>query len=187
MIATLAAFMCMLSPEEGLVCPYTQEEVNPGVEASLFNGIEFHFCCPDCSEKFTKDPISPLKSDKLNKLASGVSYFDPVSRKRVVAGSKGGKVDYHGVRYYFENTANLKAFNASPVKYTAMPTKECTTCPVMNEEIKNIKTAIAYRDIKGVRYYLCCAGCIGPFDKEAAKYTAKVADLVKPVGVTTVK
>jgi len=44
------------------------------------------------------------------------------------------------------------------------------TCPVMGGKIdKNI-----HIDHNGRRVYFCCAGCVGTFKKDPAKYLAKV-------------
>jgi hypothetical protein len=44
--------------------------------------------------------------------------------------------------------------------------KPQTTCPVMGGKINKAQ----YADVKGVRIYVCCAGCIGKIKAAPQKY-----------------
>ena len=57
--------------------------------------------------------------------------------------------------------------------------KPQTTCPIMGARI-NPKL---YVDHAGKRVYVCCAGCLAPLKKDAAKYIAKL----EAQGVTLAK
>ncbi|MBU1937745.1 YHS domain-containing protein [bacterium] len=48
------------------------------------------------------------------------------------------------------------------------------TCPVMDGE-GLVSTAPAYSDVKGVRYYHCCAGCESKFQANPSQYLANFA------------
>jgi len=47
------------------------------------------------------------------------------------------------------------------------------TCPVLlNDAVVSANTK--YTDLDGIRYYYCCAGCKGKFEKDPDKYLAKL-------------
>lgn len=56
-------------------------------------------------------------------------------------------------------------------------------CPVMNKSLASLDQAWTQRDVKGVRYYLCCKPCEEQFDKEPATFTVAPSDPTKVSGV----
>jgi YHS domain-containing protein len=56
-------------------------------------------------------------------------------------------------------------------------------CPVMGKEILSPEQAWKTRDVKGVRYYLCCQPCEEKFDKEPTAFTAAPSNPAKAGGV----
>lgn len=53
----------------------------------------------------------------------------------------------------------------------------------MNKEIASPEQAWKTRDVKGIRYYLCCEVCEKQFDKEPGKFTVAPSDPAKASGV----
>ncbi|MBL7222499.1 MAG: hypothetical protein ISS72_01470 [Candidatus Brocadiae bacterium] len=73
-----------------------------------------------------------------------------------------------------------KGKDAKPSKAPApQAAKAQETCPVMGGKV--VKTIFADHD--GKRVYFCCAGCVGTFKKDPAKYITKLED----AGVTLAK
>jgi YHS domain-containing protein len=56
-------------------------------------------------------------------------------------------------------------------------------CPVMGKEILSPEQAWKTRDVKGVRYYLCCQPCEEKFDKEPTAFTVAPSNPAKAAGV----
>ena len=57
---------------------------------------------------------------------------------------------------------------------THAPLKVVMKCPVLGAKIASVKDAAGFSDYKGTRYYFCCGGCKGQFDKNPAMYVAKL-------------
>lgn len=142
----------------------------------VYAGAVFHFCCEGCDGQFAKNPAKFVAQNAKGTATFGRFLFDPVTGKKVDTGA-GFTTDYKGIRYSFDSKANLDTFKAKPEKFAALPAKEVLTCPVAGDKMASPKDAFAYVDVKGVRYYICCAGCLPKMQKDAAKYTAKT----KPV------
>jgi YHS domain-containing protein len=92
----------------------------------------------------------------------------------------GGKIDstvytdIQGQRVYHCCAGCIKPLQKDPDKYFQKAAAEGmlfeniqTICPVSGKELKE-KTV--YADYEGRRVYLCCEGCIAPFEKDAPKY-----------------
>ena len=56
-------------------------------------------------------------------------------------------------------------------------------CPVMVKEIFSLDQVWKTRDVKGVRYYLCCKPCEESFDKEPTAFTVAPSNPAKAGGV----
>ncbi len=135
-----------------------------------YNGIRFQYCCDGCDAKFEKEPAKYIAEAAKSGKTIGYSLFDPVSGQRVLASKAKASADYKGIRYYFETEADKTSFDASPIKFAAMPAKQSLVCPVMGSKIANYVSANSYTDYEGTRYYYCCPGCQAPFTKDPAKY-----------------
>lgn len=129
----------------------------------VMGGFSFHFCCPGCDAKFKKDPAGSMKKAIEAKRTVGVSLFDPVNGTRIEAAKAKGQADYQGIRYYFTSRINAQKFAEAPASFTATPKQEVLYCVVMKQAIKSYEAAHSYVDHKGVRYYMCCAPCLGQF------------------------
>ena len=103
----------------------------------------------------------------------------PVSGKKI---DKASYVDYQGQRVYFCCDNCPAKFKADPETYFAKLAADGvtleniqTTCPVSGETLgegdMGEPVAHAY---KGRTVMLCCPSCIKKFDKEPAKYLAKL-------------
>ena len=151
---------------------------------SDYSGVRYTFCCPGCDTPFNKDPKASIAKLVAKNWVSGKSLFNPISGDRIDEKKSKASSDYKGTRFFFLTTAEKTKFDKAPATYGVAPAKESLTCPVSHEKIEGYANAITYRNIGGVRYYICCAGCIAPFDKEPARYTAKIQDTVKAPAVS---
>ncbi|MBS1705639.1 MAG: hypothetical protein JST40_07175 [Armatimonadetes bacterium] len=165
------------------VCPLQGEPASDKIATIDYNSVRYSFCCQGCVGAFAKDPAKSIKTaeTKFKGKALGTYLFDPVSRLRVEPKDAKASMVYNGVVYPFQSTANFATFKKNPKTYTVAPTKEALKCPVAIETLHGPSGAYAYRDIKGVRYFICCGGCLPKFDKEPAKFTGNVtADIKAP-------
>lgn len=172
MITTLIA-LATLSTGNETVCPIMGGAANMAGPKVEFNGAQFAFCCGGCDSTFSKDPVASMKNPKTKGKNIGVFLFDPVSHRRV----KEAKITlaYNGIVYPFESAANKAKFEKSAKTYAAWPTKEVMECPVTGEKIESYSKSVAYYDISGIRYYICCAGCIGTMESKGKEMAAKHA------------
>lgn len=174
MITTLLATIVLgLAPQQKLhvTCAVTGEEMEKPVATILYKGAAFDMCCGGCPGAFLKNPEKFLKEDKVKDRTVGVYLFDPVNGYAVKADkAKAGPVVSNGIGYYFTSAENKTEFEANPKKYTVAPAKEALYCPVMKEEVKNISESGGYSDVDGVRYYICCPGCLQSFKADPKKY-----------------
>lgn len=176
MITTLIASIALAqaaAPEPLHCAVMTKGYANLEGPSVVYAGAVFHFCCPGCDANFAKTPAKFVASAAKGTTPIGKFLFDPTTGKKVDTGS-GFTTDHKGIRYFFETKANLETFKAKPEKFASMPTKEVLTCPVAGDKMASPKDAFAYVDVKGVRYYICCAGCMPKMEKESAKYIAKM-------------
>ena len=125
---------------------------------------------------FTTGAAALLASDKA---AGKPQTTCPVSGKQI---DKASYVDYQGQRVYFCCDNCPAKFKADPETYFAKFAAEGvtleniqTTCPVSGETLgegdMGEPVAHAY---KGRTVMFCCPSCIKKFDKEPAKYLAKL-------------
>lgn len=171
MIQSLIAFTAMaLGQTPALKCPVMGSAVAPSSPVVEFNGSRFQFCCAGCDSNFAKSPGAFLKTQRGAKNTVGVFLFDPVSRLRLDVDKAKATADFESIRYPFQTEENRKAFLANPKKYATIPSKEALYCPVGKEAVPSYSKASDYVDHEGVRWYMCCAGCGGPFEKDPKKY-----------------
>jgi len=147
-----------------------------------YAGVRYNFCCGGCPDQFAANPTKYIKGEKAKGKTIGTFLFDPVARKRVTPEvADGGYVDQAGVRYYFFTAANKTAFQRNPKTYTTTPKQENFTCPISEEKMSGYAATFAYQDVAGVRYFLCCGGCIEPFAKDPKSGIAKVTADTHPI------
>ena len=171
MILTLIAFTAMaLGQTPELKCPVMGSAVAPSSPVVEYNGARYQFCCAGCDSNFAKSPDDFLKSQRLVKNTVGVFLFDPVSRLRLDLAKAKTTTDFESIRYPFQSEENKATFLANPKKFATVPAKEALYCPVGKEAVPSYSKASDYVDYDGVRWYMCCAGCGGPFEKEPKKY-----------------
>lgn len=144
-----------------------------------YAGHKVNFCCEHCVEGFEKTPAKFIETSAKNKVTVAEFYFDPVTHKKVNFKRARGTSDYMGVRYYFATADNKAAFDKDPKKFATAPKKESLHCPVMDQPVASYSKADSYVDFEGVRYFMCCAACLDPMQKEPAKY-AKTAKVTEP-------
>lgn len=168
---TIIAFTAMaLGQTPAIKCPVMGSAVAATSPVVEYNGSQFRFCCGGCDSNFAKNPEGFLKTQRSAKNTVGVSLFDPVSRKRLDDSKAKATADFESIRYPFESEANRASFLANPKKFASIPSKEALYCPVGKEVVPTYSKASDYVDYDGVRWYMCCAGCGGPFEKDPQKY-----------------
>lgn len=190
MITTLLATVAMAGAFHGepLNCPISGGKVGADAPYADFGGVRVMFCCNKCPAAFEANPTKMAEEARKKKLTFGVSLFDPVTGNRLVHDKAIKEFsDYNGVRYLFASTEDKTKFDADPKKYGSAPEKEALYCPVGNEEVKTYAESSGYVDYKGVRYYMCCAGCDSKMHKEPEKYVGNAAKHIRPVGIATEK
>lgn len=170
-----------LGQGSALKCPVMGSAVADNSSVVEFNGSRYQFCCAGCDSNFTKSPEAFLKTQRSAKNTVGLFLFDPVSRLRLDVDKAKTTADFDSVRYPFQSEANKAAFLANPKKFATVPAKEALYCPVGKEAVPSYSKASDYVDYDGVRWYMCCAGCGGPFEKDPKKYL--VAGIEKNVQV----
>lgn len=171
MIQTLIAFAAMaIGQTPALKCPVMGSAVASNSPSVEYNGSRFQFCCGGCDANFAKAPGEFLKTQRSAKNTVGVFLFDPVSRQRLDLEKAKTTADFNSIRYPFSTEANKATFLASPQKFATTPPKEALYCPVGKEAVPTYSKASDYVDYDSVRWYMCCAGCGGPFEKDPKKY-----------------
>ena len=176
-ITTIAAALTMglvtIDDEKPLSCPIMGGPVSAGATPMEYAGSLYGFCCGNCEAKFAGDPKAAVKASKNGKKTVATFLFDPVTQKRIKAKKAKASTDYQGTRYYFSSEENKTKFVSKSKKYAKVPAKESMTCPVMGTKIKSYSKADSYADHDGVRYYICCAGCVKPMASDPKKYAGK--------------
>jgi YHS domain-containing protein len=193
MFATLAATLVLsLAPVQDaktqpLSCAIMGSPVNAKATALDYAGVRYSFCCPGCDKAFAKDPKAAIKSPDVKGKTIGVSLFDPVSGLRIKPKKDTPFSDFEGVRYHFESAENKKSFDSEPKKFAGAPEKEALYCAVMDHGVASYEAAGGYVDHEGVRYYICCAACMGKLKSDTAKYAAGASKAVKTPTTLAVK
>lgn len=168
---------------QALKCPVMGSAIAKDSPVVEHNGTRFQFCCAGCDANFSKSPEEFLKTQRKAGNTVGLFLFDPVSRMRLDLAKAKATVDHQAVRYPFESPANKAAFLKDPARYATAPAKEALYCPVGKEAVPTYSKASDYVDHDGVRWYMCCAGCGGPFEKDPQKYLfAGIEKHVRSVG-----
>lgn len=189
-LATLAALSVSVFATHGepLVCP-----VNGEHEADMkrafrdYNGVRYWTCCGDCEPAFDKEPAK-YAAERAKGKAAGVFLFDPVTGNRLVHDKAIKEFsDYNGVRFLFAKPENKTKFDADPKKFGTLPEKEALYCSPGKEAVESYAASSGFVDHKGIRYYMCCAGCEKPWANEPDKHAANSAKYVKAPRIATEK
>lgn len=146
------------------------EKVTKDTQFSDYMGVRYFYCCEGCKPQFDKAQSKFLKDPKNKDKVLGVALFDVITSTRIEPGKAAAHSNFSGVRYFFAKEDDKKTFDKEPKKYTVSPKKEVLFCPVSNEIVESYEKASDYSDLKGSRYYFCCAGCKPAFDKNPEKY-----------------
>ena len=189
LIVTLVSLVSLASghASDTMHCVVLGETYSKPAETIDYKGIRYGTCCGGCAAGFIAKPDQVLAEDVKKDILVGTSLFDPVSGVRIEAKPDTANSVYKGVKYYFATADEKTTFDATPAKFAAAPTKEVLHCPVQNDAIADYASAGGYADVDGVRYYVCCASCLGAMYKDAAQYTSKVANLVQTAKPEKVK
>lgn len=180
MIATLTAIVLLGAPQAAPIkCAVMHEAADLKIAKVDYNGARFSFCCGGCDGTFQKSPEKFLTKESLKGDVVGEFLFDPVSGKRIASKDAKAQADAGGLRYYFESPENKTAFEQQKAALAAMPKKEALYCAVMGHAVKDYASAGGFVDHEGVRYYVCCADCLGAMRKEPAKFASKATAQVK--------
>jgi YHS domain-containing protein len=170
MLSTIAISAVLLGSAQELSCPVMGGPVAKNSKVVEYAGARYSFCCPGCEAKFAKSPTKFIETQAKANKTTGVFLFDPVSRQRLELSNAQATSDFGGIQYPFASKENWKMFIANPTVFTKTPPKEALYCPVGKEVVPSFGKASDYVDHNGVRWFMCCAGCGGPFEKDPAKY-----------------
>lgn len=185
MLTAIAALVIGLGPQTPLHCVTTLESITGAPATTMsYGGAIFGTCCAGCDGPFLKDPKAAIaKAVKANK-AIGAFRFDPVSGKSIDGKKTAAYSDYRAIRYYFASADEKKAFDAKPSNFVGDIKAESTQCPVSKEEVA-ADMAFGYKDVDGVRYYICCGNCAPKFNAEPAKFV--VGTKTQPLAAAKIK
>lgn len=170
MLTTIALSAVLLMQAQEMKCPVMGGPVAKESKIVEYAGASFSFCCPGCESNFAKTPAKFLETQAKAGNTVGTFLFDPVSRKRLEVGKAAATSDYKGIRYPFSTPENKSEFAANPQRFAALPAKEALYCPVGKEAVPSFSKSSDYVDHKGVRWFMCCDGCGGPFEKDPSKF-----------------
>lgn len=192
MLTTIIAILTLSGAHgEPLVCPVmggpVPEAAMHKADFSDYNGVRYWYCCGGCKAQFEKEPAK-FAAQRAKGKASGVFLFDPVSGSRLAHDKAIHEFsDYMGVRFLFASAENKAAFDKDPKKYGTLPAKEALYCSPGKELVPSYGFSSGYVDHKGIRYYMCCAGCEKPWAKEPDKHAEASKQYVKVPGIATEK
>ncbi len=170
MLSIIAISAVLLGQARELSCPVMGGPVAKNSKIIEYAGASYSFCCPGCEASFAKSPTKFVEKQAKAKKTVGVFLFDPVSRQRLDVDNAQSTSDFAGIRYPFSSVENRQKFIANPGVFTKTPPKEALYCPVGKEIVPSYGKASDYVDHNGVRWFMCCAGCGGPFEKDPKKY-----------------
>ncbi len=163
-------------------CPVLGSKVESITKDTLhsdYKGVRYYFCCGSCKPDFDKNPAKFLKDSKTKGKVVGGSLFDPITTIRIDPKKAVSKSEFNGVRYFFAKADGKDLFDKDSRKYAIAPDKELLFCPISDEVVSSYEKASDYSDVKGTRYYFCCAGCKPKFDKDPGKYLENIDARIK--------
>lgn len=184
MMTTLAV-ICSLAMAQAtspaLACPVMPDHAVPAeAKAVEYRGIRVQFCCPGCEPKFAANPEKYLAEAAAANKVVGQFLFDVTSGELLNMRRATYHHTYKGVRYSFSKQENFNKFKANPGRFVDnAPKKEALFCPVMKEAVASYGSASHFVDYNGVRYYLCCGGCVEPFRANPGNFIRNAANYVK--------
>jgi YHS domain-containing protein len=168
----VAILVATLIQSPSLVCPVTGAAVMDESPSTAISGIQFRFSDEKSRSAFLSDPQTKLEEARKKGWTVGMSFFDPTTRKTAIL-SRDGKIraadlssieafsTYKGIVFPFARARGKSSFDQEPGRFVKEPAKFTLWCPIMLKASASIERAIAYQDIEGVRYYLCCESCVG--------------------------
>ena len=178
--ALIAPVSARVEQNGSYTCPVRGQAIDAvtkDTEFSDYMGVRYYYCCEGCKPDFDKNQQKYLKANK-GKII-GASFFDPITTRRIDPAKAQSHSDFNSVRYFFAKDDDKKSFDKEPKKYTIAPKKKVLFCPVSNEKVETYDKASDYSDLKGTRYYFCCAGCKPKFDKDPDKYLKDLDERMK--------
>ena len=181
MITALAAIVLAQSGVTvHTICPVMGGNSGAKMPHYVYQGVIYGMCCGGCDKRFTANPDKYIAAKHDGNI--GYSEFDPVAREEAAAKTAVAYSDYKNVRYLFLKNENKASFDREPAKFATAPKFEASgSCAVSGETIAAGK-ASSYRDATVVvngkptltRFYFCCPDCAPDFEKDPAKFAAKL-------------
>lgn len=160
------------------LCPISGEELSSHKYSAKLDGKDVYFCCNKCVKKFSSDPSKFTKQVKAQWEALRplrVQVTCPASGKAI--NPKMFVETEHGKVYFCcsdcksgwkKDSSKMKAKLKDSYTYQ-------TTCPIMGGDIDPTVSGT----YKGRTVYYCCAMCDKKFQKDPAKYLAKIDEEIK--------
>lgn len=156
-------------------------------KSTVHDGREMRFCCPNCMAEFKENPEEALKDVNKAMFLQQVAYY-PVTEDIVTGeplGAKGAPVQhFHGNRLVMLNSEeSVEKFKAEPKKYLDKldaaaiemqnPMYPMEVCVVSGQKLGSMGDPV--EKVYGNRLVkFCCAGCIGKFEQNPAKFFKKL-------------
>jgi len=178
------AGISQLQAAEKVTCPVSGKEFEKSEAAGSFEhkGETYYFCCPDCKDKFVKNPEEYLNKEGEEVHQHGEEGMhgehgehqengkavDPVCGMEVKKEGAKHTYEYKGKTFYFCMAGCKEKFVENPEEYLK-DADEQVTCPVSGETIAK-SDAAGSMEYEGKTYYFCCAGCQDKFKADPAKY-----------------
>ncbi len=156
-------------------CPVMDEPIDITVSTATDDGPVL-FCCPECIEKYNKNPEKYAKKTAAQRAAlkdrPKIQVACPITKKAI---DPKVSIEHEGQKIAFCCKGCVGKFQSDPSKYQAGLANSYTyqtKCPVMNEEIDPASFSVLPT---GQKIYYCCDGCNEKLVKNPAKYAAKLA------------
>lgn len=142
----------------------------------VHNKKTYYFCCTECLNKFKATPTAYINK----KVTTASNKTAQATEKTASCCSGSAKTDDAGC--IGENKAGDACCEGEKAVVATAKTEEVSKdmlyCPVMDEEITDVKKAFPV-EYAGKTYYLCCTDCKKSFLKNPEKYIKKLEEWQK--------
>lgn len=157
--------------EDSSCDPVCGMRVDPARTAhhASWQGVDYHFCCASCRERFIADPPAFLKGG-----SGPASATDPVCGMQVDPARTAHHTHWQGKDYYFCCGRCRERFEADPQSFLASTEQPATAAdgardPVCGMSVDPAQTP-HHAKVDGVQYHFCREECRRSFVADPARY-----------------